>query len=584
MTRGQRTRRKIRLALFVLIFLPAAARAEAGLPLLSVSADTPVIEVAPNSEYLLDPSNALTYEEIIREKPPFQRHRRDSFRFSFRKASLWIRCRIASGVDGGEVAAGGPVLALANPILGSITLYVPVVRDGATGIVEMKGGWREDMHSQEIPFLYPAFALPGDIDTRRPLLIQVIAPFTLNFRVLLHTPESFRSSGSLLFLIIGAFTGILGAMLLYNLVLYAYMRDRHYLFYILYVLFMLLWQAALFGIFRYFSSPWGRWFNLRVVIFASFMLFFGTVFAIVFLNTAKTAPRHHSVLKALAVCALAVALINLLGHATLANLLAHFLAQFSALAVCTAAVAALRSGFKPARFYLVAVSVVLAAALVYFLRFYGLLSSNQFTLHAVLYGGAAEAVLLSFALGHRIRLMRQEEETLRLREKSLQAISVTDDLTGLYNRRFLNASLEKGVAAARRSTTPLSLLMLDVDRFKGFNDAYGHPEGDKVLAALGRLLALTLREEDIACRYGGEEFAIILQHADLVTALEAAERIRSRFAETPFFPTKEKTARLTVSIGAAQLRSDEDAGRLLMRADQALYEAKRSGRDRVCSA
>jgi diguanylate cyclase (GGDEF)-like protein len=277
-------------------------------------------------------------------------------------------------------------------------------------------------------------------------------------------------------------------------------------------------------------------------------------------------------------------LIDLLGYSIQSNLLAHFLAQISALAVFTAAIAALRSGFKPARFYLFAVSLVLVAALVYFLRFYGLLPSNPFTMHAVFYGSAAEAVLLSFALGHRIRLMRQEEETLRVREKSLQAISVTDDLTGLYNRRFLNASLAKAIAAARRSVTPLSLLMLDVDRFKAFNDAYGHPEGDRVLAALGRLLPLTLREEDIACRYGGEEFAVILQHADLETALEAGERIRLRFAQTPFFPTKEKTVRLTLSIGAAQLRPDEDAAAILNRADQALYQAKRAGRDRVCSA
>ena len=180
--------------------------------------------------------------------------------------------------------------------------------------------------------------------------------------------------------------------------------------------------------------------------------------------------------------------------------------------------------------------------------------------------------------------MQEEEALLHERERSLEAISVTDELTGLFNRRFLNASLIKKIAATRRSGTNLSLLMLDIDHFKDFNDTYGHPEGDKVLAALGRLLKETLREEDIACRYGGEEFVVILHNAGREAANEAASRIRTRFAKLPFTPRPAKAVHLTISIGAAVLIPGETGEHLIFRADQALYRAKQTGRNRVCSA
>jgi len=126
--------------------------------------------------------------------------------------------------------------------------------------------------------------------------------------------------------------------------------------------------------------------------------------------------------------------------------------------------------------------------------------------------------------------------------------------------------------------------MLDVDRFKQFNDTWGHPEGDRVLTALGRLLIHALRGEDVACRYGGEEFVIILHQADRKTAMDAAERIRAGFAEIPFQPVRGKPVFMTVSIGVAQWRPDEEFASLLMRADQALYEAKQAGRNRVRGA
>ncbi len=570
--------------LALLLFLPVAARADAGA--VSVGSDRPAVEIAAQAEYLLDPSGRLEYGDIAGGHLPFHRHAKTSFQFSFQRATLWFKCRIAPAVPGADdpLASRRSFLVFDNAALGSITLYVPVVENGKPGLVTLTGGWQQGDKSKEFPFLYPTFALPDAIDASRPVIVRVATPFALQFRATLYTIDAFRESSFILFLIIGLFVGILIAMILYNLALYLFIRDRHYLFYITYIFFLLLWQCTLIGLFRYFWPPLGEVLIAHIAVFASLMMLFAIVFAIVFLNTARTAPRHDKVLKGLAAFMGVIVAAVFLRQLWLGNLLSYLSGQVSLLILLTAGLSSLRSGFRPALFYVIAYSVFMASALAFIFKFYGWVPNNTFTMHIVIFGSAAEAILLSFALGYRIRVMQEEEALLRERERSLEAISVTDELTGLFNRRFLNASLVKKIAAARRSGTNLSLLMLDVDHFKDFNDTYGHPEGDKVLAALGRLLMQTLREEDIACRYGGEEFVVILHNADQNAALEAAARIRTRFAEWSFMPRAGKDAHLTISIGAAVLNPGESGEHLIFRADQALYQAKHTGRNRVCSA
>jgi len=572
-------------ALLVLsLFPPAAAQSDTGA--VSVGRDVPAVEIAAQAEYLLDPSNRLEYRDIAGGNLPFHRHAKTSFQFSFQRATLWFKCRIAPVVPGAEdpLASLRSFLIFDNAALGSITLFVPVVQDGQPGLVQLHGGWQQGDKSMEFPFLYPTFALPDNIDASRPVIVRVATPFALQFRATLYTIDAFREHSFILFLIIGFFAGILIAMILYNLALYLFIRDRHYLFYITYILFLLLWQCTLIGLFRYFWPPLGEFLIYYITVFASLMMLFAIVFAIVFLNTAKTAPRHDKVLKGLAAFMGVIVALVFLRQLWLGTLLSYLSGQVGLIFLLTAGLSSLRFGFRPALFYVIAYSIFMLSALVFIFKFYGWIPSNTLTMHIVIFGSAAEAVLLSFALGYRIRVMQEEEALLHERERSLEAISVTDELTGLFNRRFLNASLIKKIAATRRSGTNLSLLMLDVDHFKDFNDTYGHPEGDKVLAALGRLLKETLREEDIACRYGGEEFVVILHNAGREAANEAASRIRTRFAKLPFTPRPAKAVHLTISIGAAVLIPGETGEHLIFRADQALYRAKQTGRNRVCSA
>lgn len=162
--------------------------------------------------------------------------------------------------------------------------------------------------------------------------------------------------------------------------------------------------------------------------------------------------------------------------------------------------------------------------------------------------------------------------------------ALRDDLTGLYNRRFFNGIMQKQVAAAQRFNRPFSLLILDVDNFKNYNDHLGHPAGDRALIQLAQVLSHTARAVDYIVRYGGEEFAVILPSTDQNQGLTAAERHRRAVEECPF-PNQEcqPGKNLTVSIGVASFPEHAKTPfDLVYRADQALYEAKHDSRNRVC--
>jgi diguanylate cyclase len=167
--------------------------------------------------------------------------------------------------------------------------------------------------------------------------------------------------------------------------------------------------------------------------------------------------------------------------------------------------------------------------------------------------------------------------------KQAEQHSNTDALTGLANRRSLEAFLRSAQITAMEAGTPLSILMIDIDHFKTFNDTYGHQVGDQVLRLVGKVLAESVRDCDLAARYGGEELMAILPGAALEACVEAAERIRRRICDARLTrrATGEEISSLTVSIGVAQFRMGETADGMIARCDKALYQAKRLGRNRT---
>ncbi|HLJ59337.1 MAG TPA: sensor domain-containing diguanylate cyclase [bacterium] len=170
---------------------------------------------------------------------------------------------------------------------------------------------------------------------------------------------------------------------------------------------------------------------------------------------------------------------------------------------------------------------------------------------------------------------------LRLRD-TLRAQSIRDPLTGLFNRRYMEESLEREIHRSLRRSAGMAVVMLDIDFFKLFNDTYGHEAGDAVLSAFGALLLANSRKEDIACRYGGEEFTLILSEATHKEALDRAEQLRTVAADLHVRHRGEALGSITISVGVAVFPTHGTNGKALLRAaDSALYRAKQNGRARV---
>ncbi len=186
-------------------------------------------------------------------------------------------------------------------------------------------------------------------------------------------------------------------------------------------------------------------------------------------------------------------------------------------------------------------------------------------------------------IGRDVTERRQMEEALRDSEKRFRELSIIDELTQLYNSRHFYFQLQIELDRSNRYGQPLTLLLLDLDNFKAFNDTYGHVEGDQVLRRLGQVLKRCMRKTDLAYRYGGEEFTILLPMTTYADSTVIAERIRVELKKESFSPKAGKDVHMTVSIGAAQFKLQEDMRDFVNRVDQFMYQAKKNGKDRVCS-
>lgn len=170
---------------------------------------------------------------------------------------------------------------------------------------------------------------------------------------------------------------------------------------------------------------------------------------------------------------------------------------------------------------------------------------------------------------------------LKLRE-TLHAQSVRDPLTGLFNRRYMEETLEREIHRALRTNFPIGIIMLDIDHFKKLNDTYGHEAGDMVLVEIGKKIGDNIRTSDIACRYGGEEFILILPNADIETTRLRAEKVREEIAQCGIIYHRQELGPITMSLGVAGFPNHaQTLESVLKKADEALYIAKKLGRNRV---
>lgn len=215
-----------------------------------------------------------------------------------------------------------------------------------------------------------------------------------------------------------------------------------------------------------------------------------------------------------------------------------------------------------------------------------LLSMASLTFYLLMFAYGAHTRTLKLhdtreKLRHSEQALQQQLTEINALQTQLREQANRDPLTGLYNRRYLDSTMARELSRCQREALPLSLLLIDLDHFKRINDSYGHPAGDAILKQLAQLLAQQARAGDVVCRYGGEEFLLLLPNMPLAAAQERAEHFRALLAATQV-RCGEHDIRATLSIGVASAPvHGHSAADLIKAADHALYRAKTEGRNRV---
>ena len=367
--------------------------------------------------------------------------------------------------------------------------------------------------------------------------------------------------------------GILLALLVYNLALAGIFRDPTYGFYIGQCAFALLTLASFNGhAAHYLWGQWPWWQERGNVVLPSLWLLLGTLFARSFLDTRRV-PSLDRLLQAIGAVAVGTALLGLWGWFTIAQTLNEITASMGTLLAAVAAVIVLRTGFKPARWYLGGKALLFLSVLGVVLVNWEVIQAPFLLANGLQIGVAAEMVVFAIALSRRISGLRASQTALRLHAAHLAQAAATDPLTGLANR----TGLAQGAAHLLADGAPHALMLLDLDRFKPINDVHGHDAGDAVLRAVAARLQAHIRAGDIVARLGGDEFVVLLADprpdADLkALALRLGEAVRQ--------PVEFHGHALTVGASTGIARSPRDGRTLteLMRsADQAMYQAKQSG-------
>lgn len=411
------------------------------------------------------------------------------------------------------------------------------------------------------------------------LFIRVEKPDPMVVPLYLLTVDEARAQERLQDYSYGFFYGFLFALLAYNFMLWAGLRDASYLLYSLYLGAFLLMNGAYTGHgFQWLwpdSRIWAQWSNpLLVLLYGSS----GLAFALRFLDIRRHFPRlYRAITGYLGVFALLMLLAILAGSQKHALMLAFvFVLLFAGIMLALGAIS-MRSGQKPAKYFLLAAIAAMLGAAISTLAVWGRIPTNQWTYRAADIGMMLDATLLALALTYRFRVTQAE----KLRAERLATL---DPLTGIDNRRAFHDKALPLWQRARREDRELSLILLDIDRFKAINDTHGHAGGDKVLVATARTLEAAIRRQDVLARWGGEEFILLLPETDLNEAAHLAERLRAALEGLRLQHEGQDIA-ITASFGIARRKAGQpDLDRLVAEADELLYRSKEMGRNRISVA
>ncbi|MEO8159844.1 MAG: diguanylate cyclase [Arenimonas sp.] len=482
----------------------------------------------------------------------------EGLKIGFSKSAWWVRIKLANT----QAQERQVVLRQSYPLMDYVTLWAPLP-DGSWK--QVRTGDRRNFDTREFAHQDFLFTLSLPASSRQSYYLRFASSGPIDIALSLYEPHALVGALSEEQLAYGAYFGGFLVLVLYNFFIFLVVRDRAFFYYLLYAISYGLYFSVFNGLsFQYLWPNNPAWANMSLLVLLSCTLLFGLQFTRKFLDSKLHSPRIDRfaiVLQAGAVVCFVLSFF--LPYSTLIQPLALLTVVVTG-TIMTLGTIGLVKGYRPARYFMIAWGLLLLGVLMNLLKTFGVLPHNMLTQNGFQVGSLCEMVLLSLALASRV--------------SEMQKLSRTDALTKLFNRRFFDERVAFEFERAHRYKTPLSLLVADIDHFKEFNDTFGHNRGDEVLRTVARQLLEGVRSQDIVCRYGGEEFALILPGTDSAQAAQIAEGLRT---------TIEKAGRsdgqITISVGVASPGdvAMNNVADLFSAADNALYAAKAGGRNRV---